>query len=133
MIKHSNIKFIPVWVDAPLWRYMSKEKLLSLLNENALYFRRADLFADPLEGTHSKPTLSNRPVFFAGATDSWLNKTMPLLDERARKCVYVNCWHNNYTESFYMWEQYTRKNKGIAIKSSLNRIRWSILDAEKNS
>jgi len=30
-----------------------------------------------------------------------------------------------------MWDKYTKENKGIAIKSSLNRIRRAILDTER--
>lgn len=131
MIKQSIRLSLPENIDAPLWRYMGVEKLESLLKESALYFRRADLFEDPLEGKHSAATVRYRPVFFAGATDSWLNKTMPMIDARTRKCVYANCWHNNDSESMYMWDKYTRESKGIAIKSSLNRIRNAIHDRER--
>jgi hypothetical protein len=131
MIKQSKILSLPENIEAPLWRYMSIEKLESLLKESALYFRRADLFEDPLEGTQSLATIKNRPSFFAEAKESWINKTMPMFDARTRKCVYVNCWHNNDTESIYMWDKYTKENKGIAIKSSLNRIRRAILDRER--
>jgi len=131
MIKHSDIISVPQNIEAPLWRYMSMEKLASLLKEKALYFCRADLFEDPLEGTQSKATLDYRPKLFEGATDSWIHKTMPMLDARIRKCVYVNCWHNNKSESGYMWDIYAKDNKGIAIKSSLNRIRNAILDKER--
>jgi len=130
MIKQSNIVSIPENIEAPLWRYMSIEKMESLLKESALYFRRADLFEDSLEGKQSKATLDYRPKFFEGAKDTWINKTMPMMDARVRKCVYVNCWHNNKSESKYMWDSYTEGNKGIAIKSSLNRIRGAILDKE---
>ena len=77
MLKQSIILSLPENIEAPLWRYMSIEKLESLLKEKALYFRRADLFEDPLEGKHSAATIKNRPVFFAEAKDSWINKTMP--------------------------------------------------------
>lgn len=131
MIKQSKILSIPENIDAPLWRYMSIEKLESLLNERALYFRRSDLFEDPLEGTHSLATIKNRPSFFAEAKESWINKTIPMFNANTRKCVFVNCWHNSATESVYMWDMYTKDNKGIAIKSSLNRIRNAILDEER--
>jgi len=131
MIKQSKILSLPENIEAPLWRYMSIEKMESLLKAKALYFRRADLFKDQLEGKHSVATIKNRPLFFAGAKDSWINKTMPMIDARIRKCVYVNCWHNNNAESGHMWDTYIKNNKGIAIKSSLNRIRNAILDKER--
>ena len=131
MMKQSNILSIPENIEVPLWRYMSIEKLESLLRENALYFRRADLFEDPLEGNQSNATLDHRPKFFEGAKDSWIHKTMPMIDARVRKCVYVNCWHNSKSQSVYMWDAYTKDNKGIAIKSSLSRIRNAIIDTER--
>lgn len=131
MIRQSPILSLPENIEAPLWRYMSFDKLASLLKESALYFRRADLFEDPLEGRHSTPTLNHRPVMFAGATDSWLTKTMPTIDARTRKCVFVICWHNSDAESSIMWAKYARENKGRAIKSSLGRIRNAILDRDR--
>lgn len=128
MIKQSVIKFIPNYIDAPLWRYISLEKLQSLLTESALYFCRADLFEDPLEGTQSIPTIANRPKFYEGATEHWVEFTLPMFDLRTRKCLYVNCWHNNIQESIYMWEMYSGK---IAIKSTLQNIKHSILDTER--
>jgi hypothetical protein len=130
MIKQSKILSLPENIEAPLLRYMKVEKLESLLKESALYFRRADLFEDPLEGKQSASTIKDQPSFFAGATPPWLNDSMPLVDARTRKRVFVNCWHNNNTESVSMWDKYTKENKGVAIKSSLNRIRNAILDTE---
>jgi len=56
MIRQSPILSLPENIEAPLWRYISIAKLESLLRTGALYFRRADLFEDPLEGKHSEPT-----------------------------------------------------------------------------
>lgn len=121
---------MPENIEAPLSRYMSIDKLSDFLQKKSLYFCRADLFKDPLEGTMSKSTLLQRPTFFEGGTDHWINVTMPLFDSQTRKCVYVNCWHNSESESLQMWKNYTSENKGIMIKSSLNRIRGSILDTK---
>jgi hypothetical protein len=35
-----------------LWRYLSLTKVLSLLEERALYLARSDKFEDPLEGPY---------------------------------------------------------------------------------
>jgi len=125
LIKQSIIINIPDNIDAPLWRYISIDRLILLLENSALYFCRADLFSDPLEGIQSGPTIAYRPVFFEGATDHWLSETMPMFDSRERKCLYVNCWHNNYHESEFMWKEYSAR---VAIKSSLKRIKSSILE-----
>jgi len=128
MVKQSISFFIPDNIDAPLWRYMPEEYFRSLLEESALYFCRADLFIDPLEGTQSRPTIANRPLFYSGATDHWINETVPMFDERTRKCLYVNCWHNNNKESKHMWDKYSGM---IVIKSTLNRIKQSTQDTER--
>ncbi|MBU4016836.1 DUF2971 domain-containing protein [Patescibacteria group bacterium] len=122
---------MPDNIDAPLWRYITYEKLTSLPTKRALYFSRSDLFTDTQEGTFSKETLKRRPIFFEGATDHWINVTMPLFDKRTKKCVYINCWHNNKNESKHMWMTYSESGKGIAIKSSLVRLKNAILDDKK--
>lgn len=130
MIKQFKPISLPHNIDAPLCRYLSHLKLKSLLEKKSIYFCRADLFSDSLEGTLSTPTILNRPEFFEGATDHWINVTMPLMDSQTRKCVYASCWHNNETESPKMWHKYSDMGKGLMIKSSLNRIRNSIQDIE---
>lgn len=130
MIKQFRLISLPETIDAPLSRYTSFDRLSDLLENRSLYFRRADLYKDSLEGTMSRSTLLQRPSFFEGATDHWIYETMPLIDGQTRKCVYVNCWHNSESESLQMWENYTIKNKGVMIKSSLNKIRMSIIDTQ---
>ena len=40
--------------DAVLWRYMDFPKFVSMLKEGALWFSRADLLGDPLEGSFTQ-------------------------------------------------------------------------------
>ena len=43
-----------VSADAMLWRYMDFPKFVSMLKEGALWFSRADLLGDPLEGSFTQ-------------------------------------------------------------------------------
>ena len=60
--------------DAPLWRYVSFAKFVSMVRASALYFARADRFEDRWEGVYTLPTTarirqqldeSNQPHFDA--------------------------------------------------------------------
>ena len=46
--------------DTPVWRYFDLPRFLSLLQNEALYFCRADLLGDPLEGSFTKATVAER-------------------------------------------------------------------------
>ncbi len=38
----------------------------------------------------------------------------------------VNCWHRNKLESIAMWKLYTHGNDGVAIQSTVRRLKDSI-------
>lgn len=128
MLKQHRDYFISDLINAPLWRYTDVFKFISIFEEQALYFCRADLFPDPLEGTNTEPTIKIRPTVYEEAPDHWLYVTLPMFESRTKKCVYVSCWHNNWTESKDMWNKYSAK---IALKTTLNRLKYSILDKER--
>jgi hypothetical protein len=46
-----------------------------------------------------------------------------------RRVVYFNCWHIADHESDHMWAKYSG-GKGVALRSSLSRLRSSIRDSE---
>jgi hypothetical protein len=46
--------------DEPVWRYFDLPKFLSFLQRRALFFSRADLLGDPLEGSFTKATAAQR-------------------------------------------------------------------------
>jgi len=76
VIKQFRLISLPETIDAPLSRYTSFDRLSDLLENRSLYFRRADLYKDSLEGTMSRSTLLQRPSFFEGATDHWIYETI---------------------------------------------------------
>jgi hypothetical protein len=121
--------------DLKLWRYLSLPKFMSLLEEKALYFTRADRFEDPLEGSYlsdqdpmgeyvryiakGKATRDSEEEFDIKVIGGQPIRT---LAESLRKFTIVNCWHINEHESDAMWKLYLDSAEGVAIQSSLDRL-----------
>src|SRR5689334_11155876 len=106
---------------------MNEAKFEWLVSKRALYFRRADLFEDPLEGTLPK---ANRRIgrFFGFSMDpeSETGREFNAHKERIwaqfRRWIYVNCWYHGDEPSPDMWMRYGANGTGIAIKSSFARM-----------
>ena len=118
---------MPVKIHEPiendtLWRYMSLEKLLWLLQRKSLYFTQLKKFQDPYEGATPigmqwACTVENPPVFIQS-----------IKDEHILDHLYVNCWHGNPDESAAMWAVYS-KTSGVAIATTLGRLQASLTAA----
>jgi hypothetical protein len=116
--------------DAPVWRYFDLPRFLSLLEKNALYFCRADLLGDPLEGSLTKANEAERDLWLrnppSGVTREEVEAVMrhnSAIGEGFKRQVYVNCWHLGAHESMAMWRGYGSGPFGIAI-----RTEFGILD-----
>lgn len=111
--------------DAIVWKYMDIFKYLSLL-EDGLFLLRVDKFADKYDGFMPPITEIN------GLT---LSKVV--LDEldrsysKARQYTYANCWSLNDNESSLMWDCYSNKLGGVAIKTTIQKLCDSITDERK--
>lgn len=109
--------------DAPLWRYLPLWKFESLLAERALYFRRAGLLADPLEGTAPatnravRPTLLQRYPHFR----PWI-EPLDAFEAQARRETYLNCWFGGEREDGAMWDDYAEGGRGVAIRTTVARL-----------
>ena len=119
--------FEPNW-DQTIWRYISFYQFVSLLQREALYFNRADLFSDPFEGSLPLPNVNERQEILE---EFELAKTADDVDEIAssayesyRKFTFLNCWHMRDRESASMWELYS--GQGIALKSTAENLRESL-------
>lgn len=113
--------------NAVLRRYMDLSKLLDLLHSRTMYFRRADGFADRLEGAlfpslrklideeHSKGTIEHN-------SDEFYKK--------AREESYVNCWTISAKDNMALWKLYGGVKPSVAITSTVgslvdNAFNWS--------
>ncbi|EGR3395404.1 DUF2971 domain-containing protein [Vibrio parahaemolyticus] len=128
--------------SASLWRYLDFTKFVSLLDTQTLFFCRADRFADPFEGATTKKTVEHRAKYIEE-----LVLRHPKIEDREdyrrrmkilyknqfhiRKRVAINCWHRNEFESEAMWKLYVPSNEGVAIKTTVGRLKDAMSDSEE--
>ena len=128
-LTYSPHKFVttPEEHEAKIWRYMDFTKFVSLLDTNALFFCRADHFADAWEGAHTVENVKFRPVLWAGIEEdaAKIKEVTAEIYRSARMHTFMNCWHLNEVESAAMWKLYVSHNEGIAIQSTYERLTTS--------
>ena len=101
-----------------LWRYFSTERFVSSMDTGSIYFASARQFEDRFEGAVAvlPPGFPIDPRY-----------SEPEGGERAfeqlRRLTKVNCWHRARYESDAMWQLYAGQRKGVAIRSTPERIR----------
>ena len=39
--------------------------------------------------------------------------------------ILVNCWHENHSESDFMWKLYAKEHSGVAVMTSFNSLKKS--------
>lgn len=118
-LDNPNIK-LPEDPDTVVWKYLDLSKFLDLLLSKKLFMSRSDKFEDQYEGTFSEPTFEeikrlsvNNPEF--------LNYY-----KSHREKVIVSSWHINEYESFAMWQIFTQNSEGLAIQSTVNRLKKAL-------
>lgn len=107
--------------EQTIWRYMSLEKFLYLLQYQALFFPQAKHFEDPLEGFYSSlldypPDSDIYPI---------LRRFRQAPTGPTATCV-ISCWHLSEHESAAMWRLHTIVDAGIAIKSTVGTLNQSL-------
>jgi hypothetical protein len=140
--------------DTALWRYMDFAKFVSLLEERALFFSRADRLGDPFEGAsgisdrqpewdaHYKHFFREAILTVPGRTETvdedWLEQEASRLlenfrsaNEAERRRAFASCWHANTGESEAIWKLYCPPPAaGVAIRSTVGRLRNSFIGGE---
>lgn len=115
--------------DIKIWRYMDFTKLVSLLEEEGLFFSRADFFDDPFEGSIPHTNVKTRPNLFHGLPPERVALTIESTSrfiEWQRRWIMINCWHMNEHESAAMWRLYARTNEAVCVQSTYDRLRKSL-------
>jgi hypothetical protein len=113
-----------------IWRYIDLAKYISLLDQRALYFCRADKLDDPFEGSLPSLNVNARSTHphingTVTASDGTIETTAAALSRQyriARTQAFVNCWHMNTHESAAMWQLYCSNTQGIAIRSTYQAL-----------
>jgi hypothetical protein len=125
--------------DAPVWRYFDLAKFTAFLQQRALFFARADLLGDPLEGSFTQAYAAQREALIGNPPEG---RTSQIQEEIFRhnerifatdpKTIFVSCWHLGDHESMAMWRGYGGGPYGVAIRSTFDRLDRSIPDMVEN-
>lgn len=132
---------LPIPPDAAkIWRYQTFTKFVSLLSKRALYFIAADRLEvfDPFEGSYTKANLQLDGMPFdqlPEETQQKINIKQEIefefrgkfreIVKKARSRAFINCWHVREHESAAMWKIYATEDAGIAIRSTVGRLKAS--------
>jgi len=118
-----------VEADTPTWRYFDFPKFVSFLEKRALYFSRADLLGDPLEGSFTKAYAADRQTLLGNPPDGvTAERLQDILQNNEAffatqsEDIYVNCWHLGDHESMAMWNGYGGGPYGVAIRSTYGAL-----------
>jgi hypothetical protein len=101
---------------------MDLAQFLSILEKQALFFPSVATLAeaDPYEGEPLPAKLRAAQARGAEAL-----RTFRLNCEIFKHLNFYNCWHMNDAESDAMWKLYLKGSQGIAIQSTVERVKWS--------
>jgi hypothetical protein len=135
--EHESLRTPP---DATkLWRYLDLSHFLWFLAQQSLYFANLTEFDDRWEGAIPAGTTEGlkRAYRFAvrrygtvlGADTSKEEIGPEMLQKFktaliSQQGIYgVNCWHQNEVESVAMWKPYTQGKDGVAIQTTVGRLK----------
>ncbi len=108
-----------------IWRYMSFEKFCWLVETSNLWHSRLDQFNDPFEGAVTDAYAKLRDK---GAVEPYfsMKEYEPRNIKAARISSYATCWHASDHESDALWQLYARGGAGVAVVTTMERIRESV-------
>jgi hypothetical protein len=111
--------------DAPVWRYFDLAKFSALLQQRALFFSRADLLGDPLEGSLTQAYAVQRDQIIANPPEGRSREEQEAIFRHNAqigalhpKTIFVSCWHMGDHESMAMWRGYGGGPYGVAIRTT---------------
>ncbi len=104
-----------------IWKYLDLSKFLDMLLSKQLFMSRSDKFEDQYEGTFSEPTFEEIRKISAD------NPRFLDFYKSHREKVTISSWHINEYESFAMWQIFTQNTEGLAIQTTIGRLKkpWS--------
>jgi hypothetical protein len=119
-LKNQNIN-LTADPDTIVWKYLDLSKFLDLLMSKQLFMSRSDKFEDQYEGTFSEPTFEEIKKL------SINNPDFLKYYKTHREKVAISSWHINEYESFAMWQIFTQNSEGLAIQSTIGRLRNALV------
>lgn len=108
---------------AKLWRYMSFTKLLSSLEDSAIFFSPAADFEDPYEGLlpEGNKFLEN----FVKSKSS--NKKQSNIVVADKSKIMITCWHMSRYESAAMWKLYGQDNETVCVTTKYGKLKNQLI------
>lgn len=99
-------------------RYMNFGKFMNILAFQKLYFTNVNEFEDKYEGRMPEG-------FFKHWNDSSIKIYKEIMRAKDNSCnAYASCWNAlNDTESYALWRIYTEPDSGVAIKTSVKKLK----------
>lgn len=128
--------------DTIVWRYFKLHHFLRTLKSKSIYFAPICKYFedDPWEAAIPKSGLEWRHKMLVEADKKGEAKLQKAFQEilkiegwrvRYTKAVKANCWHISNSESEAMWKLYIGSNDGVAVKSTVGRIKSAISESEQ--
>ncbi|WP_394546855.1 hypothetical protein [Pantoea ananatis] len=116
--------------ELKLWRYLSHEKWLLLLQDKGLFFSRASNFVDKREGYYDVDGLYSSLGELHPESINVIEEARCIgqsIRDRAPKHTYISCWQNMSGESLRMWEEYVcDEREGVLIRSDIMSLLLNI-------
>ena len=123
-----------------IWHYTTLGRLAGMLALKSLFFVRANQFPDPWEASvpaaHFEPANLRaywRRLFRSpegtGRDDADLTDhafMLARMDDKARANFVLNCWCRSDGESDLHWHTYGRDAEGVAIRSTVGRLKRAL-------
>ena len=103
--------------DEFLWRYMRIDRFAEVVGRSRLHFAAATQFADAFEGAVAT-TPPDFPVDPRYQEMAWGERAFYALKGLTK----ISCWHRSDYESNMMWKLYGDIDKGVAIRSTYDRM-----------
>ncbi len=127
----SYLEFLPT-VDTPpdctvLWRYMDLPKLLAVLENRSLYFALPSEFEDKWEAVVPRDLTTAIQTSFVTASGAVLDEFRRFHGRSA-----INCWYCGPDESVAMWRLYTTSEYGVAITTTVGRLKLALEHCERD-
>ncbi len=121
-------------LDTVVWRYLTFPKFIHLISYRALWFSRLRYLIDEFEGAMPKKTIKAlqkqhdkfRHLFPWPQAQKQFDEMEMKNVEDGKNLQAVNCWFMGDNGSQRMWDEYVGTSEGVAIRSTVRKVRGSI-------
>lgn len=108
--------------DIPIWRYMPERRLKALIDTGQLWVASLTKMKDLEEGR--APPGQRRLQEKSYPPD--VSKALSCITDAGRGWFFVSSWSEGTNESAQHWREFADEGRGVAIRSSVGRLRKAI-------